>query len=108
MRPLLAALVALLALEVHAQAAPPPPKLEPLPEPPPAIGLEQDPSNERGIQLTPGAEGRAEETVIDGKRAIRVINPNGTEYYLIEDLGDTTPNPHDTGVRVPRWVIRRF
>jgi hypothetical protein len=109
------ALTALLALVVAQSAiaqAPPPPRLEPIPEPPPqSIGIDNDAAPDRGIRLTPGADERVEETVIDGKRAIRVINPNGTEYYLIEDLGDGTQtgqNSQDSRVRVPRWVIRRF
>lgn len=101
-----------LAGAATAQVAPPPPQLEPITERPPAlIGFDEDSAAERGIRLAPGAAERVEESVIDGRRVVRVINPNGTEYELIEDLGDGTharQNAHDSGVRVPRWVIFRF
>ena len=102
----------LLASNVYAQTVPPPPRLEPLPEPPPrAIGLDDDPAGERGIRLAPGANDRIEEFVIDGRRVIRVTNPSGQSYYLKEDLGDGTQAGQSSGdsrVRVPRWVIFTF
>lgn len=102
--------MAIIALPLAAQQKPPP-KLEPLPEPPPAIGFDQDARPERGVQVTPGAAERVEESVIDGKRVIHVINPNGTEYFLTEDQGDGTfarQNTGDTGLRPPRWLIWQF
>ena len=113
------ALVALLMLATFPLVAPwataqpaPPPKLEPITEKPPAlIGFDEESAADRGVRLTPGATERVEETVIDGKRIIRVINPNGTEYELTEDLGDGTlarQGSHDSGYRPPRWVILRF
>lgn len=104
-------LFALLGVDALAQV-PPPPRLEPIPEPPPRpIGVEGDTSGERGVRISPGSPQRAEETVVDGKRAIHVTNEDGTEYYIVEDQGDGTvtgQNPGDTRVRVPRWVILRF
>lgn len=95
-----------------AAQAPPPPRLEPIPEPPPRpIGVDGDTSSQRDIRVSPGEPQRAIETVVEGKRAIHVINQDGSEYYLIEDLGDgavTGQSPGDTRVRVPRWVIKRF
>lgn len=95
-----------------AQVAPPPPKLEPITEKPPAIiGFDEDLAAERGVRLAPGAAERVEEAVIDGRRVVRVINPSGYEYELTEDLGDGThagQEPHDSKVRAPRWVILRF
>lgn len=99
-----------LATMAGAWAQPAPPRLEPIPEPPPPrIGIDNDSGVEPGVILRP--EQQIEETVIDGKRAIRVINPQGVEYYLVEELGDTAAgqqNPHDSRVRVPRWVIFRW
>ena len=113
------ALVALLMLATFLLVGPwataqpaPPPKLEPITEKPPVlIGFDEESAADRGVRLTPGATERVEETVIDGKRIIRVINPNGTEYELTEDLGDGTlarQGSHDSGYRPPRWVILRF
>jgi Protein of unknown function (DUF2782) len=100
------------SVAVIAQPAPPPPKLEPITEKPPAlIGFDEESVGDRGVRLTPGAAERVEESVIDGKRTIRVINPNGWEYELSEDLGDGTAarqDSHDSGYRPPRWVILRF
>jgi hypothetical protein len=104
-------LLALSGVAVAAQA-PPPPRLEPLPEPPPqAIGFDQDATTERGVRLTPRADEIVEETVQDGKRSIRVRTPGGAEYMLIEDLGDGTharQRSHDSGIRIPLWVIYSF
>lgn len=96
----------------QAQGAPPPPRLEPIAEPPPpTIGIDIDTSNERGVRLSPGADNRVEDLVIDGKRNVRVANPDGSEYYLIEDLGDGTvtgQNSQDSRIRTPRWLILSF
>ena len=116
MRPLFALFVAVSLVGVLAAPAaaqvPAPPRLEPIPEPPPPrIGVDRDVGLDGGVRLTPGADERVEETIIDGRRTIHVINPNGTEYYLQEDLGDGTvsgQSAHDSRVRVPRWVILRF
>lgn len=103
------ALAATLALPAAAQQ--PPPKLEPLPEPPPQVGLDPAPPGP-GVTITPGTGGeRVEEFTIDGRKYIRVIQPNGFEYYLVEDLpgfGPAGTNPHDSRVRVPQWVIMQF
>ena len=89
-----------------------PPKLEPIPEPPPqTIGIDRDGALERGVRLSPRSAETIDEFVLDGRRIIDVSNANGSEYYLIEDLGDGTfagQNSQDSRVRVPRWVILRF
>lgn len=104
-----AAFALVLSANVAAQA--PAPKLEPVPEPPPAIGLDQDSSVERGIRLSPRGDEIIEETIKDGLHTIRVRTASGWEYMLVEDLGDgqyARQRAHDSGVRIPMWVIRRF
>lgn len=106
-----------LALAVLAAAAsragaqvPPPPKLEPVPEPPPAIGVDNDASSEGGVRLSPQGGERIEERVIDGKRVVRVTNPNGTEYLLVEDIAGGLPQqgPGKSPISVPLWLIHSW
>lgn len=87
------------------------PKLEPVPEPPPAIGFDQDSSLESGVRLSPRGDEIIEETIKDGFHTVRVRTANGWEYMLVEDLGDgqyARQRAHDSGVRIPMWVLRRF
>jgi hypothetical protein len=103
------ALAALLAFPAAAQE--PPPKLEPVPEPPPQVGMEPAPPGP-GVTITPGTGGeKVEEYTIDGRKYIRVIQPNGYEYYLVEELpggGYAGTQPYDSRIRVPQWVILQF
>ena len=108
-RRILPVLLLALALPVAAQQ---PPKLEPLPElpPPPPGAVDEEPA-EAPVRIEPGQSEQIKEEVIDGKRVARVNTAEGTEYYLIEDLGDGAVSPRqglNPGVRVPLWVIRRF
>src|SRR5262245_42289242 len=103
--------LALLALPAVAQQ--PPPRLEPIPEPPPAAApapLDEEALEERGVQIRPGE--RSEEYMVEGKRVIRVRQPSGRVYYLIEDIpgfaGPAGTNPADSRLRVPQWVIRQW
>jgi hypothetical protein len=103
------AFAALLAFPAAAQE--PPPKLEPVPEPPPQVGLEPAPPGP-GVTITPGTGGeKVEEFTIDGRKYIRVIQPNGYEYYLVEELpggGYAGTQSYDSRIRVPQWVILQF
>jgi Protein of unknown function (DUF2782) len=106
-------------LSVNAQV-PPPPRLEPLPEAEAAGPRAPDkpsPSTSPAASAAPAT--RAERSVprilgdrvIDGRRVVHVLNQNGAEYYIFEDLGDGNSagkTAHDTRVRVPRWVIHRW
>jgi len=105
--------IALLAfsLPLAAQPAPPPPRLEPLPEaPPPPPGAADQPNEESPVCIGCGKE-QVEEQLKDGRHVVRVKTPAGLEYWLVEDLGDGTGIKNeslDHGVRVPLWVIKRF
>jgi hypothetical protein len=100
----------LAAPSVVAQPVAPPPKLEPVPEPPPPVGLDTE-APTPGPTITPGS--KVEEfTTPDGKKTIHVTEPNGWEYFLVEDSpgqpsGARTTND-DTGVRPPMWVILQW
>ena len=103
------ALLAAIALPLAAQQ---PPLLEPLPEaPPPPPGVSGDDVTEAPIKITPGTNEQIEETVIEGKRVVRVTNASGTVYYLVEERADQAAGRReslDSGVRVPLWVIQEF
>jgi hypothetical protein len=108
MRRYLPLLFVLVAFTASAQQ---PPKLEPVPEPPPsATPLDDQALSERGIQIRPGET--AEEFMVEGKRIIRVRQSNGNVYYLIEAMagynGPAGTNPSDSRLRVPQWVIHQW
>ena len=99
----------LFTLPAHAQQ---PPRLEPVPAPPPAPpGIRDDELTERPIRITPGANEQIEETVMNGRRAVKVTQPNGNVYYLVEELGDQDNALHNSvtpPLRVPMWRILQF
>ena len=89
-------------------AAQQPPRLEPLPEPPPpppGVAVEQP--NEPPVRISPGPNDRVEETVVDGRRVVRVTTPNGAVYFL-DDREQAPETAAGRPVRVPLWVIRQF
>lgn len=106
---LIFAIVALvIASPVTAQA--PPPNLEPVPEPPPEIGLDTSPTAP-GVTIQPGPKDHTEEYTIDGRRYIRVVQPNGYEYYLVQDMeqaGLTPSAPGGDNPMVPQWQLLQF
>jgi hypothetical protein len=104
LRRILAGALLAVALPLAAQQ---PPKLEPLPEPPPGAADQPD---EAPVRIRSGQD-QVEEQLIDGRHVVRVTTPSGQEYWLVEDLGDGPGLKNeslDHGVRVPLWVIRRF
>ncbi len=108
MRRALLFLTFLVALPVAAQA--PPPNLEPVPEPPPEIGLDTSPTAP-AVTIQPGPQDRTEEYNIDGRRYVRVVQPNGHEYYLIEDLAQSgliPSGPSTDNISVPQWQLLQF
>jgi len=110
MRRVFAASLLAASLPLAAQV-PPPPKLEPVPEPPPQVGLESDP-NAPGPTLTPPGSKVEEQLMPDGSRVITVTDPNGWTYQLIEALPGApiaqTAQGDLTGVRAPMWRILQW
>ena len=87
-----------------------PPKLEPLPEPPPPVI--RDGADEPRVRIAP-QEGDKIEEVRDGGRVVmmKVTPPNGIPYYLLDPLGNgnwTRRDALDPGIRVPMWTIKTF
>ncbi len=110
MRRFLAVLVVLAWIPVAAQQVPPPPTLEPVPEPPPQVGLDPEPGTPGPTITAPGS--KVEEfTMPDGSKVIRVTDPNGWEYHLVEatpgaPLAGTVTG--DSGIRAPMWTILQW
>ena len=99
------------ALSPAAFAQDRPPKLEPLPEPPPPPTI-RDGADDPRVTIK-AQEGDKVEEVRDGGRVVmmKVTPPNGIPYYMIDPLGNgvwTRADPTDTGVRVPMWSIKSF
>jgi hypothetical protein len=96
---------------VAQQVVPPPPTLEPVPEPPPEVGLDAEPAAPGPTLTAPGAK---VETYImpDGTQVIRVTDPNGWEYHLVEAMpgspGGAGTVTGDFGTRVPMWTILQW
>ena len=87
-----------------------PPRLEPLPEPPPAPpGVAIEAPGGDAIRIAPGGNEQIDEVVIDGRRVVRVTTPNGLVYYLKDDPAITPRGgPIDQPLRVPLWLIQSF
>ena len=108
MRRFLATVLVLVAFTAVAQ--PRPPKLEPLPEPPPASA--GAPVDEPRVRI-PVQEGDKIEPIREGGRvvAVRVTPPNGRPYYLIDTTGTggwMRRDSLDDGLRVPMFPIVEF
>lgn len=88
-----------------------PPKLEPL-APPPAFEPEEAPPEEPQVTITKESEQTVEEYRINGRLYMIKITPkHGVPYYLVDDRGDgkfARQEGLDSGLRVPRWIIRTF
>jgi hypothetical protein len=108
MRRFLAVLSLALPLAALAQQ---PLQLEPLPEaPPPPVGVDDDP-DAPGVTLQRG-EDQYETMEMDGQQVIRVTQPNGWVYYLIEARPGDGPfagaQSSDDRIRVPQWRILQW
>ena len=102
-----------LALTATAQKVPPPPKLEPLPEPPPAAPeIANDPELEAQVTIVRRENETIEEFRVNGRLTMMKITPlHGRPYYLIANATDGTfvrRDSLDTGLRVPLWVLFSF
>ncbi len=95
-----------------AQRVPPPPTLEPVPEPPPQVGLDAEPTAPGGPTLTAPGSKVETFTMPDGTQVIRVTDPNGWEYHLVEaqpgEPGGARTVTGDFGVRAPMWTILQW
>src|SRR5256885_11032451 len=81
-----AALLLAAALPVAAKQ---PLRLEPLPAPPPIPpGADGDQPGEPSVEIQRGDNQQIDETVVNGQRVVRVTQPGGAVYYVIEDRGD--------------------
>ncbi len=105
-------LLLLSAISVSAYAQPPvPANLEPLP-PPPAFEPEEAPADEPEVTITKETEQTVEEYRANGKLYMIKITPkHGAPYYLVDSKGDgkfVRQESTDTGLRVPRWIIKKF
>ncbi len=107
MRPII--LVALASLSFSAFAAEPPAKVEP--PPPPAMAVDED-IDAPQVTITKHTEETVEEYRVGGQLYMIKITPKvGAPYYLVDDRGDgkfSRQESLDSGVRVPRWTIKRF
>jgi len=112
MRYLSLLLLGLFSLAAFA-AKPVPGNLEPLPEPPPISGgPDEIVDDEPEVTITKRTEQTVEEYRVAGKLYMIKITPkHGKPYYLVDDSGDgkfARQESLDSGLRPPRWVIRRF
>src|SRR6266571_6072704 len=93
------------ALTAFAQKAPPPPKLEPLPEaPPPPPEIANDPELEPQITIVRRENETVEEYRVNGRLTMVKVTPrHGRPYYLVAGGADGTfirRDSLDTGLRV--------
>ena len=103
-------LLLLSAVSVGAYADKPTPgKLEPLPPPP---AMDSGANDEPEVTITKQTEQTVEEYRVGGRLyMIKVVPKVGPPYYLVDDLGDgkfARQDRLDSGLRVPRWVLKRF
>jgi len=110
MRRLIVLLLSAVALNVAAQTTLP--KLEPIPEPPPAPPGALNEALEPQVTITRRGEDKVEEFRMNGKLyMLKVTPPHGVSYYLLDNNGDGSwirHDSHDSGLRVPMWVIGTF
>lgn len=108
-------MIALLFVPLLAFAAPPPPDLEDLPEPPPAPeGYEPDQAAEPqpDIVIKKSGEDTVEEYSVNGQVYMQKITPpHGVPYYLVKksiDGGWSRMDGPGEHIAVPQWVIFTF
>lgn len=110
MRRLIVVLLSAVAMSVAAQTRPP--KLEPIPEPPPAPAGVLNESLEPQVTIVKRGEDKVEEFRMNGKLyMLKVTPPQGIAYYLLDNNGDGSwvrQDSRDSGLRVPMWVIGSF
>ena len=109
MRPALFAVLACLSLSAYAAQPQVPAKADAPPPPPMAA---DDSADEPQVTIIKQTEQTIEEYRVGGRLYMIKITPKvGPPYYLVDDLGDgkfARQNTLDSGLRVPRWVLKRF
>ncbi len=104
----------LAALGVSVHAAEQPPAMQPAPPPPPLDErtTEAPDEHEPQVTITTRTDQTVEEYRVGGRLYMIKITPKvGKPYYLVDDLGDgkfARQEGLDSGVRPPRWVLKRF
>ncbi|MBI5891758.1 MAG: DUF2782 domain-containing protein [Nitrosomonadales bacterium] len=109
MRPI--SFIALVCLSLSVNAAQPEAPARAEPPPPPPLAAD-DGIDEPQVTITRQSEQTVEEYRVGGRLYMIKITPKvGPPYYLVDDLGDgkfARREGLDTGLRPPRWVIKRF
>jgi hypothetical protein len=109
MRTSLFTALACLSLSAYA-AQPEAPAKADAPPPPPMTA--DDSADEPQVTIIKQTEQTVEEYRAGGRLyMIKIIPKVGPPYYLVDDLGDgkfARQNSLDSGLRVPRWVLKRF
>jgi len=95
-----------------AYAAEQPQDLQPVPPPPSLDAKDESPDAEPQVTITKQSGQTVEEYRVGGKLYMIKISPkHGKPYYLVDDRGDgkfARQESLDSGVRVPRWVLKKF
>jgi len=103
--------VALACLSCCTFAAQPDPSARVEPPPPPPMSADES-ADEPQVTITKQTEQTVEEYRSGGKLYMIKITPkHGIPYYLVDDRGDgkfARQESLDSGLRVPRWIIKRF
>ena len=111
MRPLILSLSFALSFASWSAAAQDrPPKLEPLPEPPPPPVVREGADEPRVVIPQQGE--KVEEYREAGRLVmLKITPPHGVPYYLIDTTGNGNwmrRDSLDDGIRVPMWTIKTF
>lgn len=89
-----------------------PTNLEPLPPPPLMSAGPDSEADEPEVTITEKKEQTIEEYRVGGKLYMIKVTPKiGPPYYLVDDQGDgkfSRQESLDSGLRPPRWVIKKF
>jgi hypothetical protein len=93
-------------------APPAPPKLEPLPEIAPPPGLTGDVELEPQVTIKRRDGETVEEARVNGRLVwVKVTPRHGLPYFLVPDGSGNVyvrRDSHDTGLKVPLWVLLEF
>lgn len=96
----------------QAEAPEPAPAKKEKPDTIPREDLEPGPADAPQVTITRQREQTIEEYRVGGKLYMIKVTPKvGPPYYLVDDRGDgrfARQEGTDSGLRVPRWVIKKF